>query len=78
MAFISIIYIKNLQSLIIIFVHLDVTLRDTEHTIHITSYGLMFLMVPHGDVSRRTSVKEGHCLERLRGEMPTVLTTHPS
>ena len=35
-------------------------------------------MVPHGDVSRRTSVKEGHCLERLRGEMPTVLTTHPS
>ena len=30
-------------------------------------------MVPHGDVSRRTSVKEGHCLERLRGEMPTVL-----
>ena len=34
-------------------------------------------MVPHGDVSRRTSVKEVHCLERLRGEMPTVLTTHP-
>ena len=32
-AFISIIYINNLQSLIIIFVHLDATLRDTEQYI---------------------------------------------
>ena len=66
------------QQFTVLFNHLctlDATLRDTEHMIQITLYGLM---VPHGDVSRRTSVKEGHCLERLRGEMPTVLKTHPS
>ena len=39
---------------------------------------LVFIAIEPIYVSRRTSMKEGHCLERLQGEMPTVLTTHPS
>ena len=41
-------------------------------------YGLNVSVVPHGDVGRRTSVKEGHCLQRLHREVSTVVTVHPS
>ena len=34
-------------------------------------------MVPHGDVSLGTSLKEGHCIEPLSGEVPILMALYP-